>query len=270
MITRRQWWHRPATIAAAAAAAVVISGVAIASNLPTPSPPPTSPSPSISPTVSRSPSASPFPTESSSPANSGTTPAHITTSVSRVSPASGTPAGGDIVTITGSGFTGATGVNFGSTSATTFQVNSDSQITVTSPIGTGTVDITVVTPAGTSPTSTADQFTYAAPHPIVLRVSPASGTPAGGDIVTITGSGFTGATGVNFGSTSATTFQVNSDSQITVTSPAYKSTPHITTAPTASTSPTNAVTVDIIVVTPAGTSATSSADQFTYVVSVVP
>jgi len=37
---------------------------------------------------------------------------------------------------------------------------SDTAITVTSPPGSGTVDITVVTPNGTSLTSTADQFTY--------------------------------------------------------------------------------------------------------------
>jgi hypothetical protein len=39
-------------------------------------------------------------------------------------------------------------------------VNSDSQITATSPAGTGTVDVTVVVPGGTSATSAADQFTY--------------------------------------------------------------------------------------------------------------
>jgi hypothetical protein len=34
---------------------------------------------------------------------------------------------------------------------------------VTSPSGTGTVDITVTTPAGTSHITTADQFTYSEP-----------------------------------------------------------------------------------------------------------
>ena len=36
----------------------------------------------------------------------------------------------------------------------------DTTITADSPAGTGTVDVTVTTPAGTSATSPADQFTY--------------------------------------------------------------------------------------------------------------
>jgi hypothetical protein len=79
--------------------------------------------------------------------------------VTAISPASGTEGGGDSVTITGSGFTDATAVDFGGVSAT-MAVNSDTEITATSPHGTGTVDITVVTPSGVSATSPADQFAY--------------------------------------------------------------------------------------------------------------
>jgi len=75
-----------------------------------------------------------------------------------VSPASGSAAGGDTVIITGSGFTGAAGVLFGSTGAP-FTVASDTQITATSPPGTGTVDITVVTSDQTGGIS-AGQFSY--------------------------------------------------------------------------------------------------------------
>jgi large repetitive protein len=72
-------------------------------------------------------------------------------------------AGGDSVEITGSGFSGATAVNFGTTPATSFTLNSDTSITAVAPAGTSgtTVDITVVTPAGTSATSAADQLSYA-------------------------------------------------------------------------------------------------------------
>jgi hypothetical protein len=80
--------------------------------------------------------------------------------VTGVSPATGDPAGGTAVTIAGSGFTNATDVGFGSTNAAAMTVDSDVQITATSPAGTGTVDVTVVTPAGTSGTTAADQFTY--------------------------------------------------------------------------------------------------------------
>jgi kumamolisin len=80
--------------------------------------------------------------------------------VTGISPTSGSASGGDSVTITGSGFTGATDVGFGSTNAAAMTVDSDTQITATSPAGTGIVDVTVITPAGTSATSSADQFTY--------------------------------------------------------------------------------------------------------------
>jgi hypothetical protein len=64
------------------------------------------------------------------------------------------------VIITGTGFTGATGVSFGGTAASSFTVDSDTQITAVSPAGTGTGDITVTTAAGTSTTNSNDQFTY--------------------------------------------------------------------------------------------------------------
>jgi hypothetical protein len=64
------------------------------------------------------------------------------------------------VTITGTGFTDATAAKFGSTTAKSFTVNSATSITAVSPKGRGTVDVTVTTPAGTSPTGAADQFTY--------------------------------------------------------------------------------------------------------------
>jgi hypothetical protein len=79
--------------------------------------------------------------------------------VTAVSPTSGAGAGGDSVTITGSGFTGATEVDFSGASAV-MTVDSDTEITATSPPGSGTVYVTVVTPNGTSALSSADQFSY--------------------------------------------------------------------------------------------------------------
>ena len=91
-------------------------------------------------------------------------------------------------------------------------------------------------PGGTSATSPADQFTYAAPPtPTVTGISPTSGTTAGGTTVTITGTNFTGATAVKFGTTAATGVVVNSATQITATAPAGTG------------------TVDVIVAGPGGT-----------------
>ena len=82
--------------------------------------------------------------------------------------------------------------------------------------------------------------------PRVTGVSPTSGPQAGGTSVTITGTNFSGATAVKFGSTSATSFTVNSESSITAVSPVGTG------------------TVDVTVTTPEGTSATSSADRFSF------
>ena len=84
--------------------------------------------------------------------------------VTAVSPGSGPVSGGTSVTITGSGFTGATAVNFAA-AASSFTVNSDTSITATAPAATavGPVDVTATTPSGTSATSSADQFTYTYP-----------------------------------------------------------------------------------------------------------
>ncbi len=169
--------------------------------------------------------------------------------VSSVSPNAGPTAGGTSVTVTGTGFTTATAVHFGGTAATTFTVNSPTTISVVSPAGSaGTVDITVTNAGGTSTTSPADRFTYDA-VPTVTAVLPNAGPTAGGATVTITGTGFTGATAVNFGGTAATSFTVHSTTSISAVSPAGSV----------------GTVVDITVTTPGGTSATSSADRFTYV-----
>jgi hypothetical protein len=173
-------------------------------------------------------------------------------------PTSGSTAGGTSVSLTGTNFTGASAVLFGSVPATSFTVNSDTSITATAPpqpVGSGPVDIFVTTPTGTSPAVAVDQFTYvAAAVPVVSGLSTNTGSTAGGTSVTITGSGFTSATSVTFAGVSAS-FTVNSDTSITAVSP-----PHTASPPPA----------DVQVTTPSGTSAIVSADQFTYVAAPVP
>jgi IPT/TIG domain len=80
-----------------------------------------------------------------------------------IAPHFGPEAGGTTVTITGEGLTGATEIRFGSVSTTSFVVDSDTQITVVSPPGTGTVHVVVVTPDGESTPTPADEFTYIPP-----------------------------------------------------------------------------------------------------------
>ncbi len=82
--------------------------------------------------------------------------------LTKVAPNTGGSAGGTSVTLTGSGFTGATAVKFGDVAATSFKVDSNTQITAVAPAGTlGATDVTVVTAGGTSVTGTASKYTYA-------------------------------------------------------------------------------------------------------------
>jgi hypothetical protein len=156
------------------------------------------------------------------------------------------------VAVEGSGFTGAISVSFGGTPGTDLTLYSDTFLTVNSPVNAaGVVDVTVVTPSGTSAITTADEFAYVA-APTVTGVSPNAGTTSGFTIVTITGTGldgpgFTGYVNVNFGEVGAGTFNIVSDTEIQAVA-----------------SPASAGTVDVTVQTPGGTSAVSSADQFTY------
>jgi hypothetical protein len=170
--------------------------------------------------------------------------------VTSVSPNMGTALGGTSVTITGTGLTDVVYVSVGGYAAQSFTVNSDTSITAVTPAPyyDGTVDITVQTLAsGWSAATPADQFTYADPAATVTGVSPNSGSAAGGDTVTITGSGFTTASDVSFGGVS-TWFTVNGDGSITATTPVASANG----------------TVDVTVTNLGGTSATSTADQFTY------
>jgi hypothetical protein len=145
-------------------------------------------------------------------AKSATNFSLIPPSIGSFSPTSG-PEGTQVV-ITGLGFTGATSVGFGGVSASLFNVDSDTQITATVPVGAITGPITVVTlSSGTLTSSTAFTVTLPPPPaPTITSFSPSSG-PVGTEVV-ITGTGFTGATAVSFGSVAATSFTVDSDTQI--------------------------------------------------------
>jgi subtilisin-like proprotein convertase family protein len=122
---------------------------------------------------------------------------------------------GSTVKVFGTALTGATAVAFNGTPATSFAVDSDTQITATVPAGATTGPISVTTGAGAA-TSAAD-FTVL-PAPLVSGFTPAAGPV--GTAVTVSGAGFTGATAVTFGGTPATSFTVVSDTQITATVPA--------------------------------------------------
>ncbi|WP_433573544.1 IPT/TIG domain-containing protein [Streptomyces sp. CA-251247] len=137
--------------------------------------------------------------------------------VTGVAPSNGPASGGTSVTLTGTGFTGATTVTFAGVPATSFTVNSATQITAVTPAGSaGAAVVTVTTPGGVS---TPDAFFFYAAPPVLNSASPVLGPTAGGVVVTLTGSSLLNASAVRFGSTNATSFTVVSATQITATAP---------------------------------------------------
>lgn len=81
--------------------------------------------------------------------------------VTLLTPFVGPIAGGTVVDITGTGFTGATAVNFDNVPAASFVVNSDTSISATTPIySPATVGVTVTAPSGTSIVTQDSYFTF--------------------------------------------------------------------------------------------------------------
>lgn len=92
---------------------------------------------------------------------------HEPPAVTSLSPTNGLFSGGTVVTLTGTGFTGATNVSFGASNvpAAGFTVVSPTQIIVTSPSHlAGWVDVTVTTPWGTSATHANAHYLYLLPN----------------------------------------------------------------------------------------------------------
>ena len=140
---------------------------------------------------------------------------------------------GAAVKILGTNLTGATSVTFNGTAAV-FKVVSSSEITTTVPVGASTGFVTVTTPSGTLNSNVAFRVT-----PQIKSFTPTSG-PVGTSVV-ITGVGLTQTTKVIFGGVAATSFTVNSDTQVTATVP------------------TGVKTGKIAITTPGGTATSSGA-----------
>jgi len=112
------------------------------------------------------------------------------------------------VVITGKALSNATVVSFGGVAATSFVVNSSTQITATVATGASGI-VSVTTPAGTS---TLAGFTFV-PAPTITSFTPTKTNRA--NTVTITGTNLNNASLVSLGGTSATSFTVVNSTTIT-------------------------------------------------------
>lgn len=119
---------------------------------------------------------------------------------------------GNTVILLGSNLTGTDAVSFNGTPATGFTVVSPSEITTTVPAGATTGKISVTTPSGTLKTNT--NFNV---RPQVLSFTPSSGSA--GTAVQITGVSLTQTSVVTFDGVKATSFTVNSDTEVTAIVP---------------------------------------------------
>jgi len=116
-------------------------------------------------------------------------PAHVTT----ISPSHGLA--GSTVTLTGSGFTGASKVLFNGAAASSFKIVNDSTITAVSAATASTGVISVVNLAGTA--ASVSSFIVDIPAPSITSLS--STAVKAGSSVTITGNYFVGVTSVKLG-----------------------------------------------------------------------
>jgi hypothetical protein len=139
---------------------------------------------------------------------------------SGLSPAYGSTAGGQMVTITGTSFVDTPEVLVDG-KAVTVATSTATSITFSSPQhGTGPVLVVVQNPDGQR--SAPAVFTYLAPAPSVTTLSATSGPKAGGQALTLTGVGFVAPVAVSFGGVTATVTTATATS-LSITTPAHAS-----------------------------------------------
>jgi hypothetical protein len=158
-----------------------------------------------------------------------TPPAVSLPSITMISPTHGEAVGGTIVEITGANLSGTTSVTIGGQNVTDITINSDTSITVTTPLAAPDMldlpmPVVVTNAAGFSTESVfftydADVTPPAVSLPSITTISPTHGEAVGGTIVEITGANLSGTTSVTIGGQNVTDITINSDTSITVTTP---------------------------------------------------
>jgi hypothetical protein len=173
--------------------------------------------------------------------------------ITSLNPAQGPVAGGNTVTINGSGLLTATAVTFNNAPAT-ITARTETTLTVTVPAGVaGPANVIVTNPFGANaPNGTGVLpvfYTYVnITTPVISTIVPSRGPTVGGTLVTLTGFGFTGVTSVTFNGNPAQIRLGGTDTLLEVVTPAGVPGP-----------------TSVIVTNPAGSNAANS--LFTYIPS---
>ena len=141
-------------------------------------------------------------------------------SLSAISPASGSPAGGQTVTLTGTNFASGDTVKFGTTAATNVVVASSTSMTAVTPAhAAGKVDVVVTTGDGSTSATLPQAYEFGLFPPTLTSVNPQTGPNSGNTLVTLTGTNFQPGAVVTFGSVPATSVTVVNSTTITVRTP---------------------------------------------------
>jgi len=164
--------------------------------------------------------------------------------ITSILPRSGPTTAVTPVVLTGTDFGDATKVTLGGVSVPFTKVSA-TQLKATLPVhAAGEVDLQVTAPGGVSALTSASRYAYRVPTPAVTAVTPSTGASTTSTLVLLSGTAFAGATKVTMNGTSVA-FVAVTETKIQVTLP-----------------PRAAGKVELVVITPAGTSAAAS---FTYV-----
>ena len=123
--------------------------------------------------------------------------------IGSVTPEVGLVAGGQSVTVTGSGFAAGMTVTIGGVAVTPTSVTPTSFTLIAPAESAGLVDIQVTTLDGTSALTAADEYTYGI-LPVISALTPSGGLVGGGQAVTVTGGGFTAGMTATVGGTTVT------------------------------------------------------------------
>jgi Domain of unknown function (DUF1929)/IPT/TIG domain len=156
--------------------------------------------------------------------NNGYTYTNPAPTVTSILPSTGTVSGGTPVTITGTGFLAGAAVSLGGTAATGVNVVSGTSITATTAAHAAGAVSVVVTNSDAQNGTLSNGYTYVAgtaPPPTVTSLNPNTGPTAGGNGLTITGTGFQAGATVSLGGTAATGVTVASSTSIVATAPAH-------------------------------------------------
>ena len=126
-----------------------------------------------------------------------------TLTLTSLAPTSGAQGTAVVVTLNGTGLTGATAVNFSGAGVSAVVTGSTATtvtatFTITATAATGARNVSVTTPAGTTNTLTGAFTVLSSTTPTLTSLNPNTGRPASTVVVTLNGTNLAGATTVNF------------------------------------------------------------------------